>query len=714
MPQEYQSKGAIKINNLNSSQTGFDIFQNKENNTPMQNETFLTEVEIFKSKDLIKKTLQQLDWELTLHRVGEIRQTELYQNRPFQIEYKDVAAKGYDREFHLVYKGNNDFHYLINPEQDSSSHALIQVGKWATLETIQFKLTWNDAYLDKNPQSLNYGDHFVFKINSIDEQVAEVTAKQLFVRPVEKDISIIRIYYQHELPLKAKEFVDALMHEYMEECRSYKEQMSDETIVYLDRQIEEATQKLRTSESSLAYFRTKNHIVNTRQETETTLKEITQLDLQNIDFEMQKAELTNLYHHLTTGNSLHDYAPNFKALADPIFQQSYLKIQALELEKKDLLVKYLPESPEVNHVDSKVKSLRVFINESVRTTLDNLKTRKQEVENSIQANNDKINTYPEKEKQLVSLERAVSLNENMYNYLAQKRTELAISRSSNLYPHKIIEVANLPKELVAPNKPLIIGLCVFLVLSLGIILTYIVDYFMASVKAKEDIEDAIQHPILGTVWKNKKKQFESYEIVSDVVANMDKIIPNDTNTGKLLIVSSMTPGEGKSYVCTNLAQALAATGKKVLLIDMDIRRPSLHEEWAIENIGGVGAILEKRSTLAATIHKTGENNLDLIPAGELLTGNKALLFSDRANGLIQDMRHHYDFVIVDSAPIGIVPDAIPLMQDSSANLFVLRLGHTKRRSLSSIETSLKEWDIPNMHLVLNDFVPSRKYQYYYN
>jgi len=345
--------------------------------------------------------------------------------------------------------------------------------------------------------------------------------------------------------------------------------------------------------------------------------------------------------------------------------------------------------------------------------LENLKTRKQEVENSIQANNDKINTYPEKEKQLVALQRSVSLNENMYNYLAQKRTELAISRSSNLYPHKIVEIASLPKELIAPNKSLIVGLCVFLVLSLGIVITYIVDYFLASVKAKEDVEDAIQHPILGTVWKNKKKQFESYEIVSDVVANMDKIIPKDTDNGKLLIISSMTPGEGKSYVCTNLAKALAATGQKVLLIDMDIRRPSLHNEWAIDNTGGVGSILERRSTLTAAIHKTGENNLDLIPAGELLTGNKALLFSDRAKGFIQDMRNHYDYVLVDSAPIGIVPDAIPLMQESSANLFVLRLGHTKRRLLGSIETSLKEWDIPNMHLVLNDFVPSRKYQYYY-
>jgi len=96
-----------------------------------------------------------------------------------------------------------------------------------------------------------------------------------------------------------------------------------------------------------------------------------------------------------------------------------------------------------------------------------------------------------------------------------------------------------------------------------------------------------------------------------------------------------------------------------------------------------------------------------------MTGNKALLFSQRAKLFIQDMRHQYDFVIVDSAPIGVVSDAIPIMQQSTANLFVLRLGHTKRRLMSSIEESLKEWNIPNLQLVLNDFVPSKKYSHYY-
>ena len=220
----------------------------------------------------------------------------------------------------------------------------------------------------------------------------------------------------------------------------------------------------------------------------------------------------------------------------------------------------------------------MFVNETVRSTLENLNIRQKEIANSISESNTKINSYPEKERKLAVLERAVSLNENMYTYLMQKRTELAISRSSNLYPHKIIEKANMPKELIAPNQPLIIGLCVFLVLSVGIICVFIYNYFTAKINAKADIEEAFETPVLGTVWKNKKNKFKSFEIVSELMANVSQLPKSAIEgQGQLLVVSSMKSGEGKSYTSTHLAKTLAATGQRVLLIDMDIRRPSLHK-----------------------------------------------------------------------------------------------------------------------------------------
>jgi len=712
LPEEYQSKGSIKINNLNSSQAGFDLFQQKNNNTPMQNENFLTEVEVFKSKDLIEKAIEQLDWELTIYRVGEMRTVELYEQRPFQIDYEVEDETAYDQDFYLKYGADQTFYLLENLEQ-AEDFLQVKVGEWATKNGLKFKVNLEEDLSHNSSKSLKINDVFKFKVNSKAALVNNINDKNLFVRPVEKDISIIRIYFTHELPSKAQNFVNTLMDAYMEECRTYKEKMSDETLVYLDQKLMNVERALKQTESELAYYRTKNHLVNTRQETDATLKEIKQLDMQNLDFDMQKVALEKLYKHLTAGKDLNDYAPNFKALNDKIFQESYMKVQNLELEKQDLLQKFVPESTEIALIDSKIKSLRVFVNETVRSTLENLTIRQKEITNSIQQSNDKISSYPEKERKLAILARAVSLNENMYTYLMQKRTELAISRSSNLYPHKVVEKASFPKDLISPNQPLIIGLCVFLVLSVGIICVFIYNYFTAKINSKADVEDEFSKPVLGTVWKNKKNKFQSFEIVSELMANVSQLPASEIDgQGKLLVVSSMKSGEGKSYTATHLAKTLAATGQKVLLIDMDVRRPSLHKVWDLPLGDGVSAILEGRKHTFDTIYKTGENHLHFIPAGNLVTGNHALFFSKRATGFIQDMRWYYDVVIVDSAPVGIVSDAIPLMHQSTANLFVIRAGFTNQRYINDIQHRFEEWQIPNLHLVLNDCAPSKGYRQY--
>ena len=197
-----------------------------------------------------------------------------------------------------------------------------------------------DSFLLENPNSLTIGDKFAFKLNSLDKLVSTVNSKSLFVRPVEKDISIIKIYYNHELPIKAQNFVDKLMNTYISESRVYKEEMSDETITYLEEQLGKAKQKLTIAESKLANYKTNNQLVNTRQETESLFREVAQLSRQNMDFDLQKSILDQLYQRLISGKSVNDYAPNFKALNNPVFQKSYTQLQALESERQDLAIQY--------------------------------------------------------------------------------------------------------------------------------------------------------------------------------------------------------------------------------------------------------------------------------------------------------------------------------------------------------------------------------------
>ena len=707
MTPEYRASGAIKINNLSYSQAAFNLFGKEEGSLPKQNENFLTEVEVFQTKDLIEKTLRNLDWEVSFYRVGKLRLVELHEESPLTISYENVEEGAMDKLFHFDYLGDGQFRFRRGGEQDSTGVELAP-GDTLNLPNLSFSIHVREDFLKYKPQSLQAGDRFAFKINSMDALVTQCSGKQLFVKPVEKDISIIKIYFNHELPEKAQAFVNELMRTYIEEGRLSKEVQADETLSYLDAQLQEVGSKLQEAEASLAYFRSSNQLINTMQETDATLKELTQLDLQKVDLDMKISELDRLQSHLYSGNDLGDFSPNFEALQDPIFRESYLKAQNYETQKKDLLQKYTPQNPQVTNLDSKIRETRTFLNESVHATISNLGIKQGEVGQNISKVSDRIKKYPEKERRLVTLEREVSLNEGMYTYLMKKRTELAIGKSSDLYPHKIIEHAGRPKGISSPNKSLLYGLAVLLALMAGMFYAYLRSFFKDQISGKEELE-ALPYPVMGVVYKKQKGQGDSFSLVSKLMANLEKLpVSTVKGQGQLIVTTSMLPGEGKSFTSAQLARALAASGKRVLLVDMDVRKPGLHRPFGLENTVGYCDILEKRIYALNAIQQTSDQNLFLLTAGKLESDNYALLYSSRSVDFIYDFRWHFDIVIVDTPPAGVFEDSLHLMNESTANLFVVRVGYTRRRMLGAIGRLLQDAQIPNLHLVLNDVKSSTK------
>ncbi len=707
MTPEYQANGAIKINNLSYSEMAFNLFDPETGAMPKQSENFLTEVEVFQTKDLIRKTLENLDWELSLYRVGKLITVEVSEESPFSIEYQHSGFEVLDKPFYLDYLGNNVFRYRQGGEQDSVGLEVI-VGEKLELPGIQFTIHLREAFLKTKPQSLKPGDRFAFQINSLESLVKACSGEQLFVKPVEKDISIIKIYFNHELPDKAQDFVNELMRTYIQEGRESKQDQADETLAYLDSQINDVKYKLQNAESELAFFRTSNHMVNTTLETDATLKELIQLDLQKLDLEMKYSEIERLQAHLYSGNELSDFSPNFAALQDPIFRESYLKAQLYEVERKDLLQKYTRDNPAVANLDEKMREARAFLNESVISTINNLAEKRGEVDATIDRVGTRIKKFPEKERFLVVLEREVNLNESIYNYLMRKRTELAIESTSDLNPHKIIEHAERPSKVASPNKPLLYGLAIFLALLAGMAYAYVRSYFKDNVNSKEELQ-ALPASVLGVVYRKNKGDEDGFSLISGLIAGIEKLSASFIkNQGKLLVTTSMLPGEGKSFTSTEVAKGFAAAGKKVLVVDMDIRKPTLHHNLGVQNTAGFCDILEKRVYALHAIQETEHENLYVLTAGQLQSKNFALLFSRRSLDFIYDFRWHFDVVIVDTPPVGLFEDSLPIMNESTANLFVVRAGYTKKRMLGIISDWISETGVPNLHLVLNDKKSSSK------
>jgi capsular exopolysaccharide synthesis family protein len=705
---EYRAEGAIKINNLNYSEAAFGLFGEEKGAVPKQNENFMTEVEVFRSKDLVKKTLKRLDWNLSIFRVGKLRLVELQDECPFRIVYQDAAEAQKDKLYYFDYLGDDRIRLRQGGSSDSTGVDMA-FGETMSLQGLQFSIEKKEEVLAQKPNCLNVGDRFAFQVNSLEALANRCAGTKLFVKPVEKDVSIVKIYFSHELPEKAQAFVNQLMDTYIEEGQQSRQLQADSTLAFLDQQIAEVTDKLRRAEANLSGFRSGNKVVNLDLETDATLKELTQLDLRRIDLDMKYAEMERLQAPLFTGQNLQEFSPNFEALQDPIFKETFLKAQGYEAQRKDLLQQYTPTNPAVANVDEKIREARTFLNETLITTMNNIRAKQDEVDTNLGSINARIKHYPEKERNFVALEWEVALNENMYNHLVRKRTELAIGAASDLYPHKIIEHAEHPTLIVSPNAPLLYGLSALFALLLGMAFAYLRSFFQDKIQGKDDLE-ALPLPLLGSVFlRPKKQQPDAFSLVSGLIASIDQLPKTDLkHQGSLLVTTSMLPAEGKSFTATELARAYAAVGRKVLLVDMDVRKPTLHLNFKVQNTTGYCDILEGRVYALNAIQKTADKNLFILTAGRLQSQNFALLFNRRSLDFIHDFRWHFDVVIVDTPPLGVFEDSLPIMADSTANLFIIRSGYTKKRMLGRIADLTHNFHLPNLYLVLNGQAVSSK------
>ncbi len=446
------------------------------------------------------------------------------------------------------------------------------------------------------------------------------------------------------------------------------------------------------------------------------LKENAQLDLQIINLKSQKAELNNLFKYLKSGAEFSDFSPNFEALKDQVFQHAFQQIQNLEDQRKDLLLKYVAESEEVISIEEKIANLKTFVNETVQNTVKQLAIREQTIQHEVDQIDQKLSTFPTRAMDLESYEREVAHNEQMYKQLIEKRTELEIANASDVSFHQVIDYATQPKNTVWPNVPMIYGLIIMFCLIVGTVLSYILYYLFATIKSLSTLKDLSALPILATVFKRKKNQKERDSEFNNIAANLQIWCSKNHDAmkqdGKVIIVSSYASGEGKTFVSKGIAETFSKSGKKVLIVDMDVRRPDLHNHFQTDVAPGVVDLIEKNQKVG--IIREVNEYLDFISAGNLEGGTYALLFSMASQSIFSDWKKDYDVIIIDTPPLSMAEEALPLMHQSDLNLIVTRRGKTKRNWMPKLNNLLSTYEIPQLYMVLNAKHRKRNAYYYYS
>jgi uncharacterized protein involved in exopolysaccharide biosynthesis len=631
------------------------------------------EIELIKSQVLLNKVFDLLDFGLEIYRVGTLKSIELYQNSPISITYQKASDKAFDRPFQLYVSDEKTYELQL---PGSGERIKGNMGDTLITPLATFCVSLNDTVLRHNPH-VAIADHYEFKLVSKNLFFGRLSQK-LDVTSVDKDIAVLRISYKDANPAKAAVLVNKLAEVYIQDYIETKYKAAHVTVNFLDDQINHTIQKLTDAENKIQAYRDDNTITNIRQETETDLRRISQLKIQQTNLKMSLDAIEDLEQYIQSGQGRFlELAPNFEAFTDLLSTEIVKKIKALEAEKKDLLLTYTKEDDRVKVIDHKISDLANYLTESISNTRKNLNIKYQNLNHDIEEAEKVFIGVPEKEKMLNILDREFQIYQQSYNFLNNKRIEAEIAQAAKVAFHRIITPAQVAKEPVSPNRTIITIVSALLGMFLALLLIFVVHTLKAKVNDVETIESNSEIPVAMVTPKLKNPAAEEKHFLKEVIQlEIKNIIP----THEVICFTAYRPQEGAIYNAFHIARALVMQGRKVLLIDV------AHQLPVTPDPNGKTVVLQ--------------------PDFHYTTMTDAAFQRTTKAGMeahLAPYKTEYDVVVLLNQPLQNDSIARLMMRISAVNMVVVDTRLTPKKRVEEVTLLQDEFKLPSVYFLLNRY-----------
>jgi uncharacterized protein involved in exopolysaccharide biosynthesis len=425
-------------------------------------------------------------------------------------------------------------------------------------------------------------DHYTFTFVSEESQLSEIL-KNLDVSPVDKDVPVIRISYKSAHPEKAALFPNALAQAYIEDYIQTKFGAADVTSNFLNDRINEISGKLAGTESAILNYREREDITNIRQETETDLRKISQLKIQQTNLKMSLEAIRELDMYMEKGkNNFLDLAPNFEAFTDLLSTEMIKKIKQLQSEKKDLLLVYTPKDEKVIAIDHKIHDISSYLKESISNTRKNLESKYSNLMYDIEEAEKVFITVPEKERMMTILNREFEIYQQSYNFLNQKKIEAEIAKAAKVAFHRIITPASISKMPVSPNRTIIKGVAVILGMLGAMMLIFIVHSMKARVNDISTVESNSMIPVIATVPKFKKDEVKvNFFLTSTTQWQVKELLQPHGIT----CFTGFNQKHAATFISSEIIRILQNQGRKILVVHLTDDN-NFRDFWRLENPDG--------------------------------------------------------------------------------------------------------------------------------
>lgn len=705
----FQTEGRVLIDenrtNGNGSQAlmqGFGIQSGYKN---VKNQVIM-----LGSNDLVSKVVDSLPF-LNVDYIskGSFKTRNLYKTTPILIQSNYIAPEAYGVLFKI--KLHSDGTYTISVD-DNNLFSKFQIeGRYG--QSIQHNL----FFLTVNNLNKYMGNtDMYFRFRTKESLVSDFSSRLNFGYVVEGS-SVLKINLVSETPERDIDFINKLCETFLADNLNRKNDAATKTIQFINEQLGIVSKSLSTSEGEMTNFRQSNKIVDVSSHTSELLGKATKFDTQQAELKLRETYLNYLANYLK--KNFADgaiIAPSSLGLNEPLLMTVVQQINELHNLRSDVT----EANPIYSKYTKQIETAKLTVMEVIKNMRASLEIEKNDFNKRYALVNKEIEQLPEKELQMIAIERKYKVDDNYYTFFLQKRAESEILKASNTPDNDILDKARITSITNSDKRSKTTMVFLLFGILIPTLIVILIELLNNTVHSTKDVEKNSPFQLIGAVRHTKstdplivsKNPRSAYtEMFRIIRTRVEFIVQRKTDI--VIMNTSTESGDGKTYFSINLASVYAMASKKTILVDMDIRKPSVNQRFNIVHPLGVTNYLIGQCSLDEIIIKLPKVDFDILPAGSIPPNPGELIRSDKLTKMFEELRSKYDFIIVDSSPIGMVTDAYSLAQHSDVNLFVVRNGKTNKTFYKKLSTQLKLDNVPNLYTVLNDVLDDEsKYSKY--
>ena len=689
------------------------------------------EIEVLRSKTLVKEVVNYLNLYVTYQDDDQIPSKELYKTSPVQVNMTPQEAEKLKTkvviEMVLHPQGSLDVNVKMEDKEIQKHFEKLPAILPTNQGTLSFFQTTDSISSKKNEEvgsPVQDMRHITATISQ-PMNVARRYCENLSIEPTSKTTSVVTVSLKNSSLQRGQDFINQLLEMYNRNTNNDKNEIAQKTAEFIDERIGIISKELGSTEADLETFKRDAGITDLSSDAQIALTGNAEYEKKQVESRTQISLVEDLKKYL--GHNEYEILPSNVGLKDITLAAQIDRYNEMLIERKRLLRTSTENNPAIINLDTSIRATKANVQATLEGTLQGLFITKADLDREAKRYMRRISDAPGQERQYVSIARQQEIKAGLYLMLLQKREENAIMLAATANNAKIIDDAIADVIPVSPKRSIIYLAALCLGIAIPVVVIYMIDLTKFKIEGRADVEKLTSVPIAGDIpltdEKNTKEGsiavFENQnnlmsETFRNIRTNIQFMLQNNK---KVILVTSTVSGEGKSFTSANLAISLSLLGKKVVIVGLDIRKPGLNKVFNLSSKekGITQYLANPEMDLMSLVQLSDVNrNLYILPGGTGPPNPTELLARDGLDKAIEILKKNFDYVILDTAPIGMVTDTLLIGRVADLSAYVCRADYTHKAEYTLINELFHEQKLPNLCTIINGVdLKKRKYGYYY-